>query len=330
MSQFVIKNLRSGGLITNYFCSSSCRHCLYNCSPHWEKQYIDPETAGNNLAKIRSMGCRSVHIGGGEPLLRPHELKIVLEVASEIGVSIEYVETNSSWFKDKDAAAHLLAELRVKGLHTLLVSISPFHNEHIPFFKVKGVIEAAQLAGVGVFPWVSDFVSDLAYFDPTKPHSFEEYRKIYGSNYLLEVLNRYWIHFGGRALDTFRPLLGKKKLKQILDENPGGCRAELKDTSHFHMDLFGNYIPGLCSGLAISSTDLGSRLSTEKYPILVTLYSEGIRGLVSMAAEKFDFTPQGNNYINKCDLCTEIRTFWTKMDYGESAELAPEEFYNRS
>ncbi len=329
MPQFVIKNLKSGGLITNYFCSSSCRHCLYNCSPHWEKQYIDPETACNNLAKIRLMGCRSVHIGGGEPLLRPQELKTVLEVASEIGVSIEYVETNSSWFKEKDAAAHLLAELRVKGLHTLLVSISPFHNEHIPFFKVKGVIEAAQLAGVGVFPWVSDFVSDLSNFDPTKTHSLDEYRKVYGNNYLLEVLNRYWIHFGGRALDTFRPLLGKKTLKQILDENPGGCKAELKDTSHFHMDLFGNYIPGLCSGLAISSTDLGSRLSTEKYPILVTLYSEGIRGLVSMAAEKFDFTPQGNNYINKCDLCTEIRTHMVNSDYKESSELNPAGFYTQ-
>jgi hypothetical protein len=294
------------------------------------KQYIDPETARNNLAKILSMGCRSVHIGGGEPLLRPQKLKTVLEVANEIGVSIEYVETNSSWYKDKESAAEMLAQLRDKGLHTLLVSISPFHNEQIPFFKVKGVIEAAQLAGVGVFPWVSDFASDLSNFDPTKTHSLDEYQKVYGNNYLLEVLNRYWIHFGGRALDTFRPLLGKQTLRQILDENPGGCKAELSDTSHFHMDPFGNYIPGLCSGLAISSTDLGFRLSPDKYPILVTLYSKGIRGLVSMAAEKFDFSPQGNNYINRCDLCTEIRTHMVNSDYNESSELNPAGFYTQT
>ncbi len=275
------------------------------------------------------MGCRSVHIGGGEPLLRPQKLKTVLEIAKEVGVSIEYVETNSSWYKDKDSAATLLAELRDKGLHTLLVSISPFHNEQIPFARVQGVIEAAQHAGVGIFPWVSDFISDLSNFDPAIPHSLNEYQQIYGNNYLLEILNRYWIHFGGRALDTFRPLLGKKTLQQILDENPGGCAVELSDTSHFHMDLFGNYIPGLCSGLAISRTDLGARLSTEHYPILVKLYSEGIRGLVSMAVEEFNFSPQRNNYIKKCDVCTEIRTHIVNSDYNESSELNPAGFYTQ-
>ena len=70
MAEFVIKKLRSGGLITNYFCSSSCGHCLYNCSPHWEKRYIDPYTVEKNLRAVRALGCRSVHIGGGELLER--------------------------------------------------------------------------------------------------------------------------------------------------------------------------------------------------------------------------------------------------------------------
>jgi len=45
MVEFTIKKIRSGGLITNYFCTSSCKHCLYKCSPHWEKRYIDPDIA---------------------------------------------------------------------------------------------------------------------------------------------------------------------------------------------------------------------------------------------------------------------------------------------
>ena len=85
-----------------------------------------------------------------------------------------------------------------------------------------------------------------------------------------------------------------------------------------------------CSGLAISSTDLGTRLSRDRYPILVKLYSKGICGLVSMATEMFGFSPQRNNYINKCDLCMEVRTFLTMQDKRISAELAPEEFYNRN
>jgi len=129
MVEFAIKRLGSGGLITNYFCSSSCKHCLYNCSPHWQKRYIDPDTAGKNLKTIRALGCRSVHIGGGEPLLRPDKLATVLELASQVGISVEYVETNSSWFQDLESAKNLLSDLSRKGLGTLLVSISPFHNE---------------------------------------------------------------------------------------------------------------------------------------------------------------------------------------------------------
>jgi len=330
MAEFNIKKLRSGGLITNYFCTSSCKHCLYNCSPRWEKRYIDSNAAEKNLMTIRSLGCRSVHIGGGEPLLRPDKLGTVLENASETSVSVEYVETNSSWFRDIESAKALLARLRQKGLQTLLVSISPFHNEQIPFSKVQGVIEAAKQVGVGVFPWITDFISDLSQFDPANSHSLDEYRHVYGDDYLMQILQRYWIHLGGRALETFRPWLGKKTFQHILDENPGGCAAELTDTSHFHVDLFGNYIPGLCSGLAIWKDDLGTPLSTEKYPILVNLYLNGIGGLFVFARENYGFSPQKNNYINKCDLCTEIRTHLIKNDYDQSTELNPTEFYIRN
>ena len=329
MAEFTIRRLISGGIITNYFCTSRCGHCLYNCSPQWEKRYIDPQTTEKNLQTVRSLGCRSVHIGGGEPLLRPDGLAAVLETATGLGVSVEYVETNSSWFKDSSSAEALLKGLRKQGLNTLLVSISPFHNEHIPFFKVKGVIEAARRTGVGIFPWVTDIVSDLSQFDPQKTHSLAEFIDVFGRDYLLQVLQRYWIHMGGRSLETFRPLLGKKSFKQILERNPGGCSAELSDTSHFHIDLFGNYIPGLCSGLSIAIADLGKPLSDETYPILTTLYHHGIRGLIKMAEDLVGFSPQKDLYINKCDLCTEVRTFLIKNDYNRSRELSPAEFYIR-
>jgi hypothetical protein len=330
MAEFAIRRLMSGGIITNYFCTSTCKHCLYNCSPQWKKRYISPQTTQKNLQTVLSLGCRSVHIGGGEPLLRPDGLAAVLKIADDLGLSVEYVETNSSWFKDIQSAKALLTRLRNQGLHTLLVSISPFHNEHIPFFKVNGVIEAARRAGVGIFPWVTDFISDLSQFDPRKTHSLTEFRDVFGQDYLLQVLERYWIHMGGRALKTYRPLLGKKSFQQILGKNTSGCSAELSDTSHFHIDLFDNYIPGLCSGLAIASEDLGKPLSDETYPILTTLYHHGVRGLVKMAEDLVGFSPQKDLYINKCDLCTEVRTFLVQNDYSSSDELKPKEFYLRS
>ncbi|MBW2207433.1 MAG: hypothetical protein JRG79_11030 [Deltaproteobacteria bacterium] len=45
----VINGLISGGMITNYFCTSSCGHCLYSCSPKREKDYIESTTLVNNL-----------------------------------------------------------------------------------------------------------------------------------------------------------------------------------------------------------------------------------------------------------------------------------------
>ena len=91
-----IGRLVSGGIITNYFCTSACRHCLYNCSPRWEKHYISVEAAEENFRTVKSLGCSAVHIGGGEPMLRPEELGVVLDAARRAGVSIDYVETNST------------------------------------------------------------------------------------------------------------------------------------------------------------------------------------------------------------------------------------------
>ena len=330
MTQLNIRQLMSGGIITNYFCTSRCGHCLYNCSPQWEKGYITPETAEKNLQAVRSLGCRSVHIGGGEPLLRPDGLATALKIADDLGVAVEYVETNSSWFKDSRSAVAFLTDLRARGLETLLVSISPFHNEHIPFFKVKGVIEAARLAGVGVFPWVTDFVSDLSRFDAAKTHSLTEFSDVFGRDYLLQVLERYWIHMGGRALKTYGPLMGQQSYHQILDESTANCYGELSSTGHFHIDLFSNYIPGLCSGLAIAIEDLGQPLSDETYPLLTTLSRHGIRGLVKMAEEGLGYIPKKDLYINKCDLCTEVRKYLVQNDYRGSKELNPKEFYLRS
>lgn len=328
-SKLKIERLASGGLITNYFCTSACRHCLYNCSPRWEKNYISVEAAEENFRAVKSLGCSALHIGGGEPLLRPEELGSVLDAARRAKVSIDYVETNSAWFKDAQSAEALLAQLRLKGLHTLLVSISPFHNEHIPFSRTLGVMDAAAKSGVRIFPWVAEFIPDLGGLDRSQPHALSEFEQRYGKDYLRGILGRYWIHLGGRALDTFRPVLPTKTLEHVLRESPPHCARELTDTSHFHLDLFGNYVPGLCAGLAIRRRDLGKPLSERNYPLLNILNAKGMRGFLDFAAREYGFEPRPAGWVNKCDLCAEIRVFLVLNGYSRSQELAPAEFYSR-
>lgn len=325
-NQLSITHLVSGGLITNYFCSSACRHCLYRSSSEWKKDFISIETAQENFKTIRGLGCTSVHIGGGEPLLRPDSVVSVLDVANEMGVRVAYIETNSSWFKDHEQACDVLGKLVEKGLGTLFVSISPFHNEHIPFYKVKGVIEACRKIGLSIFPWVTEFVSDIETFDDKRTHSIKEYQDCFGSDYCESILRRYWISPGGRALETFKEYSSGKTIQEHIDESGGGC-AELAEVGHFHLDLYGNYIPGLCAGLSIKREDLGKPLDHDEYPIISRVFAEGMGGLVSYAAREYGFKATGHTYASKCELCYEIRRYLVVEKGVVSKELQPQGHY---
>ena len=324
-SHFIIDHLHSGGVITNYYCTSSCGHCLYGCSPRWKKEYIQKKTLTNILQMIKKLGCRTIHIGGGEPFLNLDGLEMVIETVNASGVKIEYVETNSSWYRDKDSTCRILSSLKKMGLSMLLISMSPFHNEFIPFYKVKGVIDACDTVGMKVFPWISEFYSEITSLGDETTHDLSEFKKSYGVDYLKRLPSRYWIHFGGRALKTFAPIFGTKPYEAFISSDDKGC-CEILDVSHFHFDLFGNYIPGLCSGLAIRRDDLGKVLSTENYPILNLLFHNGISGLFHFVKKEYDFEP-ADGYMSKCHFCYDMRRHLVLQVNMESPELQPRSFY---
>ncbi len=206
-----------------------------------------------------------------------------------------------------------------------MISISPFHIEYIPFAKTLGVMAACHKTGISIFPWMETFVRDLSALDKRKTHRFSELTDRFGSTYLSDIKNRYWVHLGGRALSTFHPIYEEKTVKQILVENPGSCADQLLDTSHFHVDLYKNYIPGLCSGLALEMDDIGKPILNEKYPLLHVLLESGISGLLELA-QGFGYSIKQQGYISKCDLCTDIRRFlFSTNRFGK--ELMPQGFY---
>ena len=326
-----IPPLVSGGLLTNYSCTSSCRHCLYRCSPHRAKDYITPEQTERNLAAVRDNGCRSLHIGGGEPFVKPKALKECLKPFRGSGVGIDYIETNASWAADAVSRPEdLLEELLDLGVDTLLISISPFHNESVPYAKTERLIRACRSAGMGIFPWVEGFIGDLSTFDTSISHSMEEFENRFGTGYLKSLPRRYWINMRGRALDTYEPFMTPRPLDELLKDGSKGC-AELTDTSNFHVDLYGSYIPGLCPGLGVSVEALGAPLPAGTSPVLTILMTEGPSGLLDYARRDFGFEPK-DEYVSKCRLCEEIRGHIVgsarKAGTASFPELAPREYYS--
>jgi hypothetical protein len=207
----------------------------------------------------------------------------------------------------------------------LLVSISPMHASFVPAARPVGVLRACAATGVGALPWVTDFLPDLAELDPEETHALGEFERRFGPGYLRRIPERYWVHLGGRALVTFGRFLPRKSAGELLASNPTGCR-ELERTEHFHLDLHGDFVPGLCAGLAIHHTDLGAPLDPEKYPLLTALYQRGIRGLYEIG-EGFGFVPSPSGYVSKCQLCDAVRRHLVALPQDPFPELRPPEFY---
>lgn len=320
-----ISSLFSGGLISNYNCSAACRHCLYRSSPRRDASYIDPEFARSLLHRARSLGCRGMHIGGGEPFLRFRELLDTVGVFRDAGMRLDYLETNASWFTDKASAIEKLSRLAAAGCDTVMVSICPFHIEFIPLYKPEGVIEACKSAGMNFFIWQEQYYRELSSLDHGRTHTREELEAAFGPDYLLRAAGRFGLTMNGRALESFKPFFRHSSAEEICAANPGAC-TEAGETSHFHMDLYGNYIPPGCVGFTIDHEDLGSELDPERYPLFLTMLSEGISALYEQARRDSGFIPDPEGYISKCDLCQEIRTWMSKMTF--SGELGPAEFYS--
>ncbi len=325
MQPLNIDRLYSGGLIANYYCSASCKHCLYGSSPSWPKEYMTANTAAQLCRTMKTLGCHSVHIGGGEPLLNWQGLRAVLDVLQQEDVTVEYVETNASWYRTEAQARTVLSQLKQLGVSTLLISISPFHNECVPLDKVTKLIRACQAEKVLVFPWQEQFFDELAAKPTDEVHTLKEWEAEYGRGYTQKLRHRFGLTMRGRALLFYESMLPHKPIDELLRESHG-C-TELAQNGHFHMDLFGHYQPGSCSGLAVAVSDLGFPLDPKQYPIITALYGQGVRGLFEIAI-KLGFRAQAT-YATKCHLCMDLRRYLVQEADLDSIELEPREYYEQ-
>lgn len=315
------RHIHYGGIIMNYACSARCAHCLYASAPQRQKDYMDGDTARRVLDALDAQGLKVVHIGGGEPFLRSEELIAFCALAKRRGFAIDYIETNSSWAADDEKTLDTLRRLKDEGVDTLLLSISPYHIEHVPLERVKALMAACRKAGMAIFPWRREFWQELNALGPGR-HSRAELEQKYGADYWEEAARRYGVGLGGRARETYAPGRRHRSADEVKHQP---CR-ELFNVGHFHMDCYGQYIPSGCTGLGIAVEDLW-QLPRGKYPLIEALHEGGVAVLMDWAQREYGFVPAPGGYLDGCHLCAHIREYLALDTDCAAPELHPADYY---
>ncbi len=319
--------LRGGGLVPSWRCGSTCRHCLYGCGPHRRDGEPADGAAWETLLDLlasRAPGA-TWHIGGGEPFLNLPRLQATVAGLRRRGMRLEYVETNSSWVEDRDQAARVLGGLAELGLTAVLVSLSPFHAEFVPHGKTRILMQAAAdtLPG-GAFVWIPDFAADLAEVDPRSRLDWKTFLAGRPPGYALGLADRYWLTSGGRAGRYLTAHGRQAPWERVAARAP--CRERLADTSHFHVDGEGTYVPGLCAGIGLPISDIPGTIDLGRYPLLERLAAGDLGGAVEGACRQ-GFRPLAG-YASACDLCTHLRLHQFRACPGAFPELRPAGFYD--
>jgi hypothetical protein len=301
--------------MTTYACTARCAHCLYCSSPRANSGFMTAETADDIARTLRHMGVRSMHIGGGEPFMHRPSLHAAINAMTENGLDVDYIETNAFWYRDDASAMELVRELGAP----IMVSVDPFHAEFVPPEKPLALAAAMEEARWPHFIWQEKFIRRIVPLCRGRRLTRAELREGLGEDYMAETARSYGVSVNGRALGIARSIYAPRPAEELLDGESCGLTRGM----HCHIDLYGNYIPPFCPGLALNIHDL-EVVDPEKYPVFTRLERGGVRALWNYARES-GFEPDPDGYITKCDLCIKIRAWLMKR--RPSADLGPECFY---
>jgi hypothetical protein len=215
---------------------------------------------------------------------------------------------------------------RQAGLHALLVSVSMFHNEFVPFRSMRNAVEQTRevFGPWSVIVYLPHLYDLLARLPGDGKRRLEEFSRLAGVADRLELLPQlYGVIPGGRAVRALRRCYSPRPAQAF-----AGRRCDiLLDTTHFHIDPSGSLFTGLCAGLSPASVeDLHPEITPRTHPIFSTLLAEGPHGLMAMATHDHAYEERPTGYVSPCDLCIDVRR-WLR-GRGSFPELRPDAFYD--
>ena len=260
-------------------------------------------------ALLRKGGCRSVHIGGGEPFLDFESLLMVIRKLKKAGITLEYIETNAFWVSVTSApgeAVKKLERLLAEGPQTLCISIDPYHAEYVPYGAPLALAGLCGKIGMDYFLWRNAFIPFLSSLDKQKAHSRAEMESSLGRDYIHKIAKAYGVGYGGRAVNIERDFGALFPIENFTADNTP-CRS-LLSTGHFHVDMYAYFIPPGCTGIRLPLIEVVDDIPADKYPAFEALYSGGIFALFNLALQH-GFPAAAEAYPSKCNLCFHLRRF---------------------
>jgi MoaA/NifB/PqqE/SkfB family radical SAM enzyme len=260
-------------------------------------------------------GCRSVHIGGGEPFLDFEGLLMTVRALRSAGIRLEYIETNG-FFAQGGKAGEYLHRLLDEGVDTLCISLDPYHAEHVPYGAPLELARLCGETGMGFFLWKEEYLRQLSGLSPQKAHSRQEMENAICSDYIGRTAVSYGIGYGGRAVNIeneFAAAPARPAEEFAQDKSP--C-TNLLSSGHFHVDMDGFFIPPHCTGIRIPLSEAAFGIPEGSYPVFRALYNGGISALLDFALRQ-GFSPDPCGYLSKCSLCFFARSFLCGKGFDE-------------
>lgn len=334
MNKLPIPEPFSGGILLSYKCNSSCKHCMYACSPRWRGDWISEEDAERILAQLATkLGGKypypsrigvnyGIHFTGGEPFLNFDLLLKVTELARGLGIPSTFVETNCFWCTNDETTRDKFTRLKDAGLEGVLISVNPFIIEQIPFERIERAARISrEIFDGNVMIYQRFFYDQFRRLGLKGTLPFDEYlhKAGYSSLHYIELLPM------GRVPYKLGHLYKEYPASHFFGES---CRQELIRDWHIHIDNYCNFVPGYCGGISLGDArDLGSicqGIDLDEFPVLKALLTD-LKELYELAKE-FGYEER-EAYISKCHLCVDVRRHLAR--HGEFKELRPTEFYER-
>jgi MoaA/NifB/PqqE/SkfB family radical SAM enzyme len=275
--------------MVTYYCTGRCMHCsvgdLLNTG---QCKHVDGQAAAKAVRDLSDrFQINSVMTFGGEPLLFPDVVCAIHAQATKSGIPTRQIITNGYFNKDKGKIKETAAALADSGVNNILISADSFHQQIIPLEIVHQFAESAIKSGISnvkLSPaWVVDKDHKNVYNEETRTIlsrfsdldiGISKGNNIFMSGNAVKNLSEF---YNRQALDLSLAC-GHMPYTESLDHISTACIVPNGDVMVCSFPIGNIYEEDINSIL--------TRYNPYENEYMKTILSEGVNGLVQMAADR--------------------------------------------